>query len=100
MNEWTGWAAALLGFLLSYVGWTMRTDKKRFEDNSKRFEDNAKDLTERVVKLETQVMTEKEVRNILKEYFDPFMSEVTKIREDLHAVNVTIAKLPKRRGDD
>ena len=103
MGDWTGWAAALFAFLLSLLGINYRLDR---QENKKVAANNTKqflDLSERLTVLETQVITERELRNMLKDYFEPFITPMAKTQEriqsDLLEIKLTLARLPKRKKD-
>jgi len=99
MEDWTGWAAALLGFLLTILGINYRMDKKRTEDNAKECAIRDAVLAERLTKVETELMTEREVRQVLKDYFDPFMINMSEMQKDVQDIKIHLARLPRRRED-
>lgn len=100
MDNWQAWATALLGFLLTILGVNYRMDKKRNEDAIKEFSQKDAELAERIARLESELMTEREVRQVLKDYFGPFMEALTKMQHDVTDIKVQIAGLPKRREDE
>ena len=83
MDNWRSWATALLGFLLTILGVNYRMDKKRNEDPIREFSKKDAELAERIARLESELMTEREVRQVLKDYFGPFMETLTKIQSDI-----------------
>ena len=83
MDNWRSWATALLGFLLTILGVNYRMDKKRNEDSIREFSKKDAELAERIARLESELMTEREVRQVLKDYFGPFMETLTKIQSDI-----------------
>lgn len=95
MDNWTGWAAALLGFLLSVVGFNSRADKKRNEEYNKMCTKRASDLAERVTRVESTLVTDKDVRAVLKECLEPILLMQTDIME----IKIQLAKIPKRKED-
>lgn len=97
MDDWTGWAAALLGFLLSILGVNYRIDKKRNEDNLIENTHQIFQLAERITKVETELMTEREVRRILKDYFDPFILSMAKTQTDIQDIKLYLASLPNKK---
>lgn len=99
MDNWQAWATALLGFLLTILGVNYRMDRKRSEDAIKEFSQKDAELAERIARLESELMTEREVRQVLKDYFGPFMEALTKMQHDVTDIKVQIAKLPKRYED-
>lgn len=99
MDNWQTWATALLGFILSILGINYKTDKKRNDDAIKEFSKKDAEFAERIARLESEIMTEREVREVLKDYFEPFMTTLVKIQADITDVKVQIAKLPRRQED-
>lgn len=100
MDNWQSWATALLGFLFTILGINYRMDKKRGEDHLKHLSEKDAELVERITRLESELMTEREVRQVLKDYFGPFMETLSKMQSDVTDIKVQIAKLPKRREDE
>lgn len=99
MDDWTGWAAALLAFLLSLVGINMQKEKKRYEDNAKDCAVRNALVSERLTRVESEFMTEREVRKVLTEYFDPFMRGMVDIQKDVQDIKIHLARLPRRKSD-
>lgn len=99
MDNWQAWVTALFGFLLTILGVNYRMDKKRNEDSIKEFSKKDAELAERIARLESELMTEREVRQVLKDYFGPFMEALTKMQHDVTDIKVQIARLPKREED-
>ena len=99
MDDWTGWAAGLFGFLLTLLGINYRMEKQVQKDNTKQF----LELSERIAVVETKAVTEKELRSILKDYFESFVQPITvtqeHIQSDLLEIKLTLARLPKRKKD-
>jgi type II secretory pathway pseudopilin PulG len=96
MDNWTGWATALLGFLLSVVGFNMRADKKRQEEHAKECNKRDADFAQRLARVESTLVTDKHVREILKEYLDP----IIKMQVDINEIKVQLARIPKRKDDE
>lgn len=96
MDNWTGWAAALLGFLLSIVGFNSRMDKKRNEEHAKECTRRDANLAERLARVESTLVTDKDVRAVLKEFFDPLLT----MRSDITEIKVQLARIPKRKEDE
>lgn len=99
MDDWTGWAAALFGFILSIVGINYKMDKKRADDNAEASIARYNDLVQRLTKVEAELVTEKEVRDVLKEYFEPMLEDVKDMRQTLTTVKIELARIPRRKGD-
>ena len=95
MDNWTGWAAALFGFLLSVVGFNMRMDKKRQEEHTKESIKRDHELAERLARVESILVTDKDVRAVLKEYLGPLLI----MQLDITEIKVQLAKIPKRKED-
>lgn len=103
MGDWTGWAAGLFAFLLSILGINYRMEK---QDNKKVQESNTKQflvLSERLTVIETQIITERELRSMLKDYFEafiqPLITSQDHIQSDLLDIKICLASLPKRKKD-
>ena len=103
MGDWTGWAAGLFAFLLSILGINYRIEK---QETKKVQKDNTQQflvLSERIAVVETKAVTEKELRSILKDYFESFVQPITttqnQIQSDVLAIKLTLARLPKRKKD-
>jgi len=95
MDNWTGWAAALLGFLLSLIGYNSRMDKKRNEEHAKDCNKRDANLAERLARVESTLVTDKDVRAVLKEYLEPILH----MQSDITEIKVQLAKIPKRKED-
>lgn len=95
MDNWQAWAAAMFGFLLSIVGVNMRMDKKRHEENAKDCGRRDAALAERIARIESTLVTDKEVRAVLKEYLEPILL----MQNDITEIKVQLAKIPKRKED-
>lgn len=93
MNDWHDWANIVFGFLLTILGINYRMEKKRNEDIAREYSIKLAILSERVVKVESELMTEREVRQILNDYFGPFMSNMTEMQKDVQAIKVSLARL-------
>lgn len=91
MDTWQSWATVILGFLLSVLGFSIRADKQRTQ---KHIDENVK-LVERVTRIESTLVTDKDVREVLKEYLDPIL----KMQDDITEIKVQLGKIPKRKGD-
>ena len=95
MDNWTGWAAALFGFLLSVLGFNMRMDKKRHEENAKDCARRDALLAERLARVESTLVTDKEVRAVLKEELEPLHN----MQSDITEIKIMLAGIPKRKED-
>lgn len=104
MGDWTGWAAGLFAFLLSILGINYRMEK---QDNKKVQESNTKQflvLSNRLTVIETQIITERELRSMLKDYFEsfihPLIATQDQIQSDVLDIKLCLARLPKRKKDN
>lgn len=95
MDNWTGWVTAGLGFILSLVGMNIRMDKKRTEEAMKDCARRDSRLAERIAIIESITITEKEVRLIVKEYYEPVLA----MQADITEIKIALAHLPKRKED-
>ena len=89
MNEWQGWTAAGLGFLLTIAGFNYKAERQRAENA--RAELRA--VTQRVTKLESELLTEREMRGILKEQLAPFLGTLETLSAELIEVRLQLARL-------
>jgi hypothetical protein len=65
-----------------------KRDKKKGDDQEKEFQAFKLEMTERIVRVEAEIMTEREVREVLQEFFQPFLSSL----QDLNTKTDTIQK--------
>ena len=75
MDNWQNWATALFGFLLSLVSFNSRMEKKRTDEHAKESNRRDADLTERLTRVESTLVTDKDVRAVLKEYLEPILDK-------------------------
>ncbi len=106
MDNWQAWAATIAGFIAAKLGWEQRqaaarTDKFRDGVWAKQAE-----LTERITRVESEIVTEREVREVLHELITPFTTGLTKIEQkqdtiasDLVEIKLALAAIPKRKED-
>ena len=80
------WVIAI-GALLSYATWSSRQDKLRAERAREKTQVDISQLAERVTRVESEIVTEREVREVLHELIDPFATNLAKIE----ATNTQIA---------
>lgn len=107
MDNWQAWAAAVFGFIMMVVGFNYKRDKKKDDDAAKDFQVFKLEMTERIVRIEAEIMTEREVREVLQEFFQPFLASLQDIngktdaiQKDVNDVKVQLAAVPKRRNDN
>ena len=102
MTEWIDIAVLLIGFILSWFAWAYRHDKIRQEKFVDTTNKRLVDYNERIVRVEAEIVTEREVREVLYELIEPFTTVLDKIegKQDLMAteltdIKVSLAKLAK-----
>lgn len=104
MNEWTGWAASILGFLLAILGINYRLEKQECKKTCKSNTEQFLTFSERLTIIETRAVTEKELRGILKDHFESFIQPITvtqeHIQSDVLDIKLCLAALPKRKKDN
>ena len=107
MDNWQAWAAALFGLLLSMLSFNYQRDKKRTDSFMKESYEHRLEIIERIARIEAEIMTEREVREILQEFLHPFLASLTKIdaktdaiQKDITEVKVDLASVPKRRNNN
>jgi vacuolar-type H+-ATPase subunit I/STV1 len=99
MDDWQSWATALFGFLLSTLGFSHRSEKQQTRESLKALEQKYFKLSERVVKVESEAMSESEVREVLKEVFAPFMRSLENVSSNVTEIKVAIARLEQKAED-
>jgi len=107
VDNWQSWATAGLSLLVGIVMFSYKRDKKKGDDQEKAFQEFKLKITERVVRIESEAMTDKEVRLVLQEFFQPFLASLQDIngktdtiQKDVNDVKVQLASIPKRREDN
>lgn len=106
MDTWQAWAAATFSFIIAIITGDRMLEKRR-TDNRNKFiysklddlRDQQEKLSNRTTKLETEVVTEKEVRAIMTELMAPVnitMSDLKtnsdKITDQITEIRVCLAK--------
>jgi len=107
MDDWQAWATALVGLALSVLTFNYQRDKKKADDAVQEFYKHKLEVMERITRIEAEIMTEREVREILQEFLHPFLASLNKIdnktdsiQKDLTDLKVQLARLPKRKSDN
>ena len=82
-------------------------DKKRGDEALKQFYEHRLEVMERITRIEAEIMTEREVREILQEFLQPFLASLNKIdnktdsiQKDIMDLKVHFASISKRRNDN
>lgn len=78
----------VFGSLLSLVGVTVEKQKQKAEDRDK----YVQRLAERIIKIESESVSDKEVRAVFKDYFEPVSQSVQKIQKDVTDIKIQIAR--------
>lgn len=99
MNNISDWLSVVLGFIASILLFNYQQDKKKLEFVVKECAQRDAQLAERIARVEAELMTEREVRDIFKEYLDPLISRVDRVASATEEIKVSIAALPKRSND-
>jgi len=99
MSTLGDWITAVVGFIVSILLFNYQQDKKKLEAIAKDCAQRDAQLAERVVRVETELMTEREVRDIFREYLEPLMARVDRMANTTEEIKVSIAALPKRSND-
>lgn len=99
MNSLMDWVSVIVGFAVSILLFNYQQDKKKLESIAKDCAQRDAQLVERVVRVETELMTEREVREIFKEYLEPLMARVDRMASTTEEIKVSIAALPRRSND-
>tara|TARA_R110002153_G_scaffold195163_6_gene348575 strand:- start:2008 stop:2334 length:327 start_codon:yes stop_codon:yes gene_type:complete len=107
MDNWQAWAAAGFGIMLSMLTFNHRREKTNADKRVEDFYKHKLEVMERITRIESEIMTEREVREVLQEFLLPFMSSLQKIdnktdniQKDITALKVHLASIPKRRQDN
>ncbi len=106
MDEWQAWVAVLVGFMVSKIGWDQRQEKIRTDKFRDDMVEKVAGLAERVVRVESEIVTEREVREILHELIVPVTSGLTRLENKQDAVSdalveikLALATVPKRKEE-
>jgi septal ring factor EnvC (AmiA/AmiB activator) len=99
MNTWQEWVTILVGAIVTFLIGSHQQEKNRRqrekEAADKKLEETEKrlqSLAERTIKLESEVVSDKEVREILKEFFLPFMTTLGEIQKDIEVIKIKMAE--------
>lgn len=105
IDTWQSWVAIVIGFICTKIGWDQRQEIKRTDIFRADTHKALFLLSERVTRVESEIVTEREVREVLHELITPFKESLAKVEskqdfmsEGITEIKVLIAALPKR-GD-
>lgn len=103
MNTWQEWVTVLVGAVVTFLIGSNQLEKarKQKELDELKFQltkanDKIAMQSERITKLESEVVSDKDVREILKEFFFPFMTTLSTIQEDIQKIKVDMAEVRGR----
>ena len=106
MDTWQAWAAAIFGLMLSVLTLNYRREKTNTDKRVEEFDAHRLEVMSRITRIESEIMTEREVREILQEFLTPFLASLQKIDnktdsivKDLTDLKVQLASMPKRKQD-
>jgi len=104
MDTWQAWIGYALGLVAtlyaSKVAFDRSRKQKEFDSLSDKLEKHSEKLnlhSERLIKLESEFVSDKDVREILKEFFLPFMETLGNIEKDISQIKIDLAE---RKGRD
>lgn len=75
------------------LGVNYRMDKQSQATSLKEANLRAQNLSERLARLESNALNDREVRQIFKEYFEPFTKSIVQMQKDMQSVKIELAKL-------
>lgn len=96
MDKWQDWVTTIIGIAVTYTTIDYRLEKTRKQKEIDDLKLTVINQSERIIKLESQVVSDKEVREIMKEFFFPLVESIGKIQEDTQQIKLDIAKLQVR----
>ena len=99
MNNLSEWVSVIVSFVVGILLFNYQQDKKKLDVVVRDCAQRDAQLAERIVRVETELMTEREVRDIFREYLDPLISRVDRVASATEEIKVSIAALPKRSND-
>lgn len=114
MDNWQAWAASIFGFILTLLSADRMHEKKRSLDRAANIYDKLdkldnkhNNLAHRVTRVEAEIMTEREVREILAEFMTPFLARLgelnnksDKISGQINDLRVILARGSKNEDSD
>jgi len=89
----------LVGFIGSILLFNYKQDKKKLDLVAKECAERDAAIAQRLVVVETELMTEREVRDILREVLGPLTAKVDHVAENTNEIKLQLARIPKRADD-
>lgn len=99
MNSIGDWVTVVLGFVASILLFNFQQSRKKLDETAKECQQRDAMLAERIARLEAELMTEREVREIMQAALMPVLDKLDRMAGDVQDIKVNIAKLPKRMTD-
>ncbi len=100
MDTWQEWVAIIVSFVITTLGWQMRAEKQRTDKFRDDTQDKIAELSERITRVEAEIVTEREVREILHDLVSPLTVAILKIEgktediaSDITEIKVAIARI-------
>jgi len=100
MNTWQEWVTLLVGAVVTFLIGHIQAEKTRKQKEIDDLKNKLATQSERITKLESEVVSDKEVREILKEFFLPFMSTLGEIQKDIQEMKVDLAEFKGRNAKE
>jgi len=104
MDNWQAWAAGALGLMLTLLTTNYRREKMNADKHIVKFNDHRMEVMERITRLEAEVMTERQAREVWQELLQPFLASLQRIDEktdiiahDLTDLKIQVASVDRRR---
>lgn len=98
METWQEWVTILVGGITTLLIGSHQFEKARKQKEIDELKAKLAAQSERITKLESEVVSDKEVREILKEFFLPFMSTLGEIQKDIQEMKVGLAEMKGRNN--
>lgn len=98
-NLFIKFALGMLSLGVATLVGIAKMSHKSLADRVKEIHTQADNMDKRIVMVECSLITEKEVRGIMKEYLDPLVESNKAIQQSIHEMEKTMAAIPKRKSD-
>lgn len=100
MSTWQEWVAVVVAFVATRVAWEQRNERLRSDAFKDGTQVKLEDLAVRITRVESEIVTEREVREILHDLVIPLSTALLKIEgktegiaSDITEIKVAIAKM-------